>query len=216
MNASVKAYKEVCRVLGVKPASIKQQFPEVPEASLVIVPNQTFTYKQLIKLAEAFGRDQPYGTYVYEDLYKQYSAEELSGEPTKGSYRYLYIPHAHDRKFQTVKQQRKQKGHVPTVLEAIAYWFVLKESGEELAFDKTFIRHYDLPEKRLEDWSYVPYSYVSDDGRPRLYGSYVGIGYGRLAVGENLKLDSPSSSLDTSGLKESIDKLNENLERIFK
>ncbi len=75
MNNSIKTYKEVCKILGVKPekVNITEETPE--NTTLVIVPDQVFTWSKIKKLAVEFGKKQPYETYIYEDLYKLYSAE---------------------------------------------------------------------------------------------------------------------------------------------
>lgn len=197
MHSSVKAYQEVCKILGVKPVKITEEFRDVDGVSLVIVPDEAFDYKQLFKLAEEFGKEQPCKTYIYEDLYKLYSAEELSGEPTGKSYRSLYIPHKYNVKPATAEQQKKYYlGHVPTVLEAITYWFVLRGSDTALSFDNTYIRHFNLEPKQLGGWLGVPSSCVGYDGKPYLYNSAAeDDGDARVAVGSDLK---PATSLEPS------------------
>lgn len=226
MKASIEAYKTVCKHLGVKPAEITEVYPEKDGHSLVIVPDQVFGYKKLIKLAQAFGKDQPYETWVYEKLYKLYSSTALSGNPTGKAYRALYIPHKDNVKSDTVaNQKRDNPGHVPSVLEAIAYWYTLREAGESLDLEKTYIRHFDLEPKAIVGWSRVPFSYVNYVGKP-----YLGIALAvyedkaRLAVGvEASVLESsalPSaisfSSTELQANTEALNRHSDLLERIFK
>lgn len=196
LDNSVAAYKKVCKVLEVKPVAIGN-IPSVSGTIAVIVPDQVFSWAKLKKLAMKFGQNQRYRTYIYEDLYKQYSAEELSGKPTGKEYRVIYIPKEYNVEPDTVAKQWQEHAndYVPSVLEAIVYWFTLRESGEELTFDKTYIRHFDLPEKRVVDWSYVPLSYVYLDGGPYLDRSIAEYAsYGRVAVRSKLE-SSPSVPL---------------------
>lgn len=196
MNPSIKAYQTVCKILGTKAQKITETLPEIPKATLVIVPDELFDYEQLFKLARTFGEDQPYKTYIYEDLYKLYSPEQLSGKVAGKGYRQVYIPQKYNVKSGTVSEQRKIKGQVPSVLEAITHWFLLREQGEKLNSGNTDIRHFDLPEQRVDDWSYVPGSFVRVDGKP--YLRYSGVQYdgsARLLVGENSTLTPPTQSL---------------------
>lgn len=76
------------------------------------------------------------------------------------------------------------------MLEAVTYWNTLRaQNGGNLAaadtnFDQTFIRHFNLPEKRFDGWSGVPSSYVNDGGGPGLGNSDAGGARdGRVSVG---------------------------------
>lgn len=201
MENSVKAYKVVCKVLGVTPAKITEKIIIPDGTTLVIVPDKAFGYKKLFKLAEEFGKDQPYSTYIYEDLYKQYTPNQLSGAPTGKDCRIVLIPKKHNVRSDTAENQRKslKTGRVPSVLEAITHWFVLRENGSKLDFDSTYIRHFDLEPKRFVGWSYLPSSYVGDDGRPYLYRSSAeGQDGGRVSVEYELESIPSVSSLDTS------------------
>lgn len=224
MNPSIKSYQTVCKILGIKPVKITEKFKEVPEATLVIVPDQAFNDVQLIKLARKFGEDQPYETYVYDKLYPQYSAEELSGTPTGKNYRVLYTPKKYNVDSAPAKAQAKKhaKDHVPTVLEAIVHWFVLREAGESLNFNSTYIRHFDLEPKAVGGWSRVPLSYVDSDGEPFLRNSVADSVVGaRLAVGSTSTLDTPlpSSAVPLSSAlqenTEALNQLNDTLKGIF-
>jgi hypothetical protein len=77
---------------------------------------------------------------------------------------------------------------VPSLLEAVAYWYTLRAQGDKLAdgstFTKTYIRHFNLEPQRFGGWSYVPRSCVRDDGGPALGRSVVEVASGaRLLVG---------------------------------
>lgn len=168
--------------------------------TLVATPNVLADHKDIIKVAEIFGKSQPYETYVYDTLYKKYSAQELSGtDPDNGNaVVFSLIPSNYTPEMGgTVIEQRAKLAKlqtenpdlkVPSVLESVTYWQTLRAQGQRLAdnttFDRTYIRHFDLPEKRVDDWSDVPGSYVGVDGKPRLDGSRAGNACdGRLSVG---------------------------------
>ena len=178
---------------------VEQMVENGGRLSLLATPNVLATPEQIISLAKNFGQEQPHETYVYDELYGQYSAEELSGPLViDANVKLSLIPSASDKKLYgdvqrqraTFQDQRNANPslRVPSVLEAITYWQTLRASGDKLddygAFDKTYIRHFDLPEQRFGDWSCVPFSYVSYDGKPDLYYSDAeNDHYGRLAVG---------------------------------
>jgi hypothetical protein len=60
--------------------------------------------------------------------------------------------------------------HVPSVLEAVTYWYSLRAQGDALdddnAFDKTFIGHFDLESTEVgpNSWLVVPGSGVNRGG----------------------------------------------------
>jgi hypothetical protein len=64
---------------------------------------------------------------------------------------------------------------VPSLLDAVTYWYALRAQGDKLddssAFDKTYIRHFDLEPKTVDRWPGVPDSYVEFGGRPFLRDS---------------------------------------------
>lgn len=172
--------------------------------TLVATPNVVAKVDEIANLATEFGKDQPYSTYIYNPLYERYTPEQLSGtSPDDGnSVKFSLIPSAVDPSLQgTASQQRARLAElqaanpdldlsVPSVLEAVTHWQTLRAQGNnQLAgsntFDETIIRHFDLPERRVDDWSSVPGSYVGDDGGPYLNASFAGfvlVG-GRVAVG---------------------------------
>ncbi len=158
--------------------------------TLVATPNLVADFEEIAELATAFGVDQPYETYInasMRTLYNNYSPEQLSGtNPNNGeATMFSLIPNRWAAELNgTVEEQRTILRQlqveypflkVPSVLEAITYWYTLREHGDKLsdntAFDKNYIRHFDLPSHRAEgDW-YVPNSGVNDSGRPGLHGS---------------------------------------------
>jgi len=170
------------------------------EFTLIATPNVLATPKDIIKIAEKFGADQPYSTYVYEELYKQYSPEQLSGtdKENQSKVNFSLIPNQFTPELErTVAEQqvaldKMQADHpeirVPSVLESITYWATLRARSNELSgsgtFDKTYIRHFDLPGQRVGGWSYVPGSCVSVVGRPDLGNSIADfVNSGRVSVG---------------------------------
>jgi len=77
---------------------------------------------------------------------------------------------------------------VPSLLDAVTYWYSLRAQGDKLddssAFNKTYTRHFDLEPKAVGGWPGVPRSCVSYDGWPGLYYSFAERGNAaRLAVG---------------------------------
>ena len=168
--------------------------------TIVATPNVLVTPKDLIRAAKAFGQSQPYETYVWDELYGKYTAQQLSGtNPDNGNaVQFNLIPSSFTPEMEgTVVEQRAKLAKlqadnpdlkVPSVLDAVTYWQTLRAQGEQLAdnatFDRTYIRHFDLPEQRFSVWSRVPYSYVYVDGRSYLNFSYVQYDRGaRVAVG---------------------------------
>ena len=155
--------------------------------TLVATPNVLVTPKELAKLAKAFGEKQPYPTYIDEALYSKYTKEQLSGtDPSSKTTVFSLIPNKLDERLTgTVAAQRARLAElqatelsdlkVPSPLEAVTYWYTLRANDNKLnnseAFDQTYIRHFDLPEKRVQDWQFVPDSCVAGSGRPDLSSS---------------------------------------------
>jgi hypothetical protein len=168
--------------------------------TLVATPNVLANSKDVTKAAKAFGEDQPYSTYVWDELYGKYSAEQLSGtDPSNGkTVAFSLIPSTYTPEMDgTVVEQRAKFAKlqadnpdlkVPSVLDSVTYWQTLRAQGYQLrdnfTFDRTYIRHFDLPEQRVDRWSYVLYSYVDIDGKPYLDRSVAdGQDDARVAVG---------------------------------
>ena len=169
--------------------------------NLVATPNVLAGADEIINLAKTFGQDQPHETYVFNQLYSQYSAEELSGSLQSGAaIRFSLIPNQADpelgmvptteqnhllRQFQATKPDLRL--HVPSVLEAVAFWQTLRAKGDKFgagSFYRTYIRHFNLDPKRVDAWSRVPYSCVRDVGQARLGSSVADRDDGgRVAVG---------------------------------
>ena len=171
--------------------------------NLVATPNIEATEAQVVALAEDFGKDQPYTTYVYDELYRKgrYSGREWSGNSGNTPVRLSLIPSRLDNElgYKTVDEQRRllrerQAGRpelharVPSLLDAVTYWYSLRAQGDKLddntAYDKTFVRHFDLEPKTVDRWTFVPCSYVDNGGGPNLCDSGAGDeDEARLAVG---------------------------------
>ena len=174
---------------GVYRYVLEQLIEKDTQFNLVMTPNVLASSEQIISSAEDFGQDQPMGTYIYRELYSQYSGEELSGTQEQGvSARFSLMPSKYTEELGSVsvEQQRTKLQQlqdrvpqlsirVPSVLDAISYWQSLRARGDSLSGDgtvnKTLIRHFDLTPKRLVSWSLVPNSFVSGGGRPRLVHS---------------------------------------------
>ncbi len=171
--------------------------------NLVATPNIEASEAQVVALAEAFGKQQPYETYVYDELYRKgrYTGREFSGNGGNDPVRLSLIPSRRDavlsgRTVETqvrmLREQQTSKPNlnlrVPSVLDAVTYWYTLRAQGDKLAdssaFDKTYIRHFDLDPKAVGGWACVPHSCVDVDGRP--YLDYSVVEYGddaRVSVG---------------------------------
>ncbi len=171
--------------------------------SPIATPNIEASEAQIVALAENFGKDQPYTTYVYDELYRKgrYNGREWSGNTGNAPVRLSLIPSRPDsqisykRAEEQVRLLRERQAsrpelqaRVPSLLDAVTYWYSLRAQGEKLddssAYDKTFIRHFDLEPKTVDGWAVVPASFVRDVGGPRLLYSDVDDEDGtRLAVG---------------------------------
>lgn len=154
--------------------------------NLVITPNILVDSKDIANLAREFGKGQPHETYVYEEMWLKdnYSELQMSGELEDGPIRFSLMPAGRDPHFSGTVEQQNHKLHllqwnkrnirffVPSPLEAISNWFALRASGDKLtdsnAFDKTFVRHFNLPAIEVGGWSYVLHSCVDDGGKPYL------------------------------------------------
>lgn len=168
--------------------------------TLVATPNVWAEAGEIATIAREFGKAQPHGTYVWDELYSMYTPAQLSGAaPGDGmSIAFSLIPsRMNERLYGTVQQQREMLAdmrvttpalHVPSVLESIVYWHTLRAGDDRLddsaAFDATYIRHFDLPAQRIGDFQGIPSSCGGGGGGPSLSYSRVGLGGpARVAVG---------------------------------
>lgn len=221
-ESSYKGYSEVAQQLGTEVAT-EQEFSAMLKAkmsewrrngvidylvrdfvengnkpNLLATPNVIADWQTLRAVAIQFGERQPYEAHVYDELYRHYSAEELSGEKTDGKLRFSIMPSGYTRRLglspaetqlaslqQIQAEQPRLSARVPSVLEAITYWHALRaKNGSVSGFDKTHIPHFDLKPVRFGWWLGVPYSLVDDGGGPRLGGSDAEDGSGgRVLVG---------------------------------
>lgn len=159
--------------------------------NLVATPNIEASEAQIVALAENFGKDQPYSTHVYDELYRKgrYTGREWSGNTGNAPVRLSLIPSRIGNQIsnRTVEDQMgllrerqanrpELQARVPSLLDAVTYWYSLRAQGDKLddssAFDKTYIRHFDLEPKTVDGWTIVPFSYVwRAVGKPLLYDS---------------------------------------------
>lgn len=168
--------------------------------TLVATPNVVAKADEIIEIARQFGKNQPYSTSVWSDIYGQYTPSQLSGtDPTNGkSIKFSLIPNKLDPAlYGTVSQQKAAlKGlkagnsfvGVPSVLDDVTFWNTLRASGDSLSagavFERTYVRHFDLPVKRIGDVRYVPDSCVDVVGELDLGGSNADYGdLARVSVG---------------------------------
>lgn len=171
--------------------------------TLVATPNVEADGAQIVALAKAFGKDQPFETSVDDDPYRRghYTGQEWSGNRGAVPIRLSLIPNRFDvemgygRVDAQVEQLRERRAkqpqlgvRVPSVLEAVTYWYGLRAQGDKLdddsAFNKTYICHFDLESKPGGVVQVVPDSCVYDGGGPLLGKSYADGDYAvRLAVG---------------------------------
>lgn len=208
-ESSYQGYTEIAKQLGAEPLSM-QEFSELFDIKmaewrengvmeyivrdfvdngnkpiLLATPNVIASWDDLRSAAVNFGKNQPYETRVYGDLYRHYSAEELSGVPIRGSVRFGVMPSGYTRslgqapvdtqreRLEQIQAEQPSLGmRVPSVLEAIAYWYALRaKDGSVAGFDKTYIRHFDLRPVRFGSWPVVPRSCVRGGGKPSLGNS---------------------------------------------
>ena len=205
-ESGYKGYSEVARQLGAEIAS-EQEFTELladkmqqwrengvmdyivrdfvengNKPNLLATPNIIADWQTLRATAVKFGKSQPYETYVYDEQYRHYSAEELSGQPSDGKLRCSVMPSGYTERLgyntaeaqQTILNQLQAQQpnlglRVPSVLEAITYWYTLQsKNGSAANFDLTDIIHFDLKPVRIGSWLRVPGSYVIGGGEPVL------------------------------------------------
>ena len=156
---------------------------------LVATPNVTATHDEAIKLAESFGEGQPYKTHVWSNIVKRYTPEQLSGtNPANGNrVQFGLVPDKFNSElYGTVPQQQAALARlqadmsdlrVPSLLEDMALWQTLRAQGDTLTegavFDRTYIRHFDLPEQCFVGGDCVLNSCVAGDGGPTVRGSNV-------------------------------------------
>lgn len=187
------------RERGVYDYIVEQLLKHNSRHTLLITPEYEASEQQVVALAEAFGKQQSYEAYVYDPLYCSgvYTPAELSRglQASLGSsqaphvpLRFSLIPSALDQELSrhAVREQvamlaDRQATHpklgyaVPSILDSITYWYTLRAQGDSLdddsAFDRTYVRHFDLPPQQVEGNSVVPCSYVLDDGEPNLVSS---------------------------------------------
>lgn len=182
---------------------VKEAMEADPELSfrLTATPNVTASKDEILTLGKQFGQNQPYGTSTWEEIYGRYTPEQLSGtNPADGkAVKFRLIPNKlSEDMYGTVTEQRAKlekmqadKGKflgVQSVLEDVVFWRSLRAEGDSLTegvvFERTYARHFDLPEQRIDGFVCVPDSYVYDDGQPSLSYSYARLGdHARVSVG---------------------------------
>lgn len=134
-----------------------------------------------------------------ESFWKMYTPKELSGtNPGNGkAVKFSLISNKHDVGMKdTVRKQRSALNNlhnkfkevsVPSPLEAMTFFERLCFEGVILYdsnnFDKTYTRHFNLPEKRINGWTQVPVTRISEDRVARFDKSNYGeINEARLSI----------------------------------
>lgn len=188
---------------GVYDYLVEQLIENGARYSLVASPNIEASEAQIVALAKNFGKDQPYSTSVYDEMYRRgrYSNQEWSGNSGESAVRLSLIPSRVDAQIsdktvveqvrllrELTSQRPELAARVPSLLTAVTYWYTLRAQGDKLddnsALYKTYIRHFDLEPQTVDRWQYVPYSCVDNDGKPNLGDSDAERGIvARLAVG---------------------------------
>lgn len=171
-------------------AATQEKDPEVT-FTVVATPNVLVDSKEVAKAGRAFGKDQPYNTYVDDSFYAGYSAEQLSGtNPGNGNkvqfslFSSKFTPELEgtvpEQQAGLIELQAKNPDvylKVSSILEDITYCQTLRAADHKLTgngtFNLTYNRKFDLPALPLDDWSCVPRSCVDDRGKPSVDGSSV-------------------------------------------
>ncbi|MCL4392884.1 hypothetical protein M1145_01975 [Patescibacteria group bacterium] len=166
--------------------------------NLVAIPNVLASSNQITNLAREFSRNHLYETNIWNNFYSKYSAKELSGtrKDDENNVVFSLIPDKlNPTIYGTVQeirgklrelQQIYPEIRVPSVLESIAYWYILKAQNNNaiINFESTYIRHFDLPEKRFYAWKCVPDTFIDNNGRPCMDNSNIDHpSYARIAIG---------------------------------
>ncbi len=169
------------------------------EFMLVATPNTLTPSRELMSLAKTFGftEKSPYGTLIYEGFYSRYTAKELSGSKSDSQIRLSLISTSLDTDFQGTNEEQRAtlktlqatnpNIHVPSVLDSIAHWGVIREHevDDDIIMDMTRTRHFDLKSKKSSGRSFAPMTSITEYGKHVLGitnedGGYQGA---RLAVG---------------------------------
>lgn len=164
-----------------------QQEYQIGTSTLLAIPNLAFEADEVLSIIKGFGETAPYGTYVHLPLFAEYTGRELSGT-NPANQREVKFSLVFDGPVETAKgsvaEQRSnldelQRNYpnlkVPSVLDAVSHWYTLRNGGFKMSgygmFEKTVIRHFDLPEKMMDLDNCVLRSYVDFFGESFLLRS---------------------------------------------
>jgi hypothetical protein len=183
--------------------------------NLLATPNVAISEAQLAALAESFGTEQPHSTFMHPHIYQAgaYDDHARSGNSGRAPVRFSLVSNKLDSQMNdklVAKQvrilQERQARHealnirVPSMLDAVTYWYSLRARGDKLndygAKERSYFCHFDLEPTELEPTELgstmsrkpsklVPDAYVRTNGQPRLSGAFIdrGGGKARLAIG---------------------------------
>ncbi|MEO8105277.1 MAG: hypothetical protein ABI602_02980 [Candidatus Saccharibacteria bacterium] len=167
--------------------------------TLVATPNITASRAE-IRQAAVFGPDQASETSFDAELLLHYSPQQLSGtNPENGkAFMFSLVPNTcYVALRDTVPRQLEKLQSlqmltpglkVPSRLETITWWATLSAQADDLnhgdVYDRTAVRHFDLPAHKIDRNWCVPHSYVDDRGEVHLSLSDAeSINDGRIALG---------------------------------
>jgi len=187
---------------GVYDYLVEKLITEGSMYTLVATPNVEASEAQVISLAEVFGEDYISLTYVDDFYGKGYFGGKVpNGSEFDAPIRLTLIPSGYDTEMgygtvdSHVERLREIQAKlpelnidVPTMLDAVTYWYNLRAQGDRLndtsTFDKTYIRYFDLRPIMIDaGLPFVPAFFVDHDG-PELASSFVNSeSNARLAVG---------------------------------
>ncbi|PID32202.1 hypothetical protein CR970_01670 [Candidatus Saccharibacteria bacterium] len=172
---------------------------------LVVTPNITVSGDWIVALAKGFGdaRLSLQPTEVYDDMYRAgvYTDQQWSGSEGDDQLRFSLMPDAcsadlgcsvaiWQRCYLRYLQQRRPelRLRVPSVFDAVAYWYTLRAMGVPLDDanipEKTYIRHLGYKPRQIDGKYGVPATFIDNSGLPVLGVSASGLeDNARIAVG---------------------------------
>jgi hypothetical protein len=163
---------------------------------VVVTPNAGTTEQDIISLAQAFSPEKE--ASISDNLLGKglYSGSELSGKSGNAAVRFSLISGRLDSSFTDKASEQRNSlskiqslhpelgARVPSMLDAVIYWYTLRAQSVKLDDDNTYIRHFDLEPVDSRRGPSIPRSYVEDDGQPGITGVYCDVrDHARLAFG---------------------------------
>lgn len=168
---------------------------------LLATPNVRTIARDIMQSAKVFELRQPMVAEIWSELIQHYNDEQLSGTnpENRRKFAFSWMPTSftpgmdgwRSEQLEKFAEQKAQDPYlkIPSALDAITYWQTLRAHGDELTqgkvYDRTYIRHFDLPSIRIGgERNFVPSTYIGDDGKPYIDISAASSNYpARLALG---------------------------------